>query len=239
MRLKTFPKLIFEKRGRKEPLSLHMQHQLHPYLMAKTALHQETLARLGLLKPLVDYTDGTQSVTESLSLARQKIKVAKPGGSSAAAQLLMNSRMQLADPCEALAQSAESSMNGLEFFSLIRQPQSPDVFAEYTNYEQLRRMRQAYIVHILDQVLAERSVVSWNDKEIQEEEDKEQGTRITLDNVFEIEKENQKEEGKADESDNDAEEGDDRAGMAMTEVIDDSEMVRSTQQQAYQASESR
>ena len=55
MRLKTFPKLIFERRGRKEPLSLQMEHELHPYLMSKTALHSETLARLGLLKPLADY----------------------------------------------------------------------------------------------------------------------------------------------------------------------------------------
>ena len=32
-------------------------------------------------------------------------------------------------------------------------------------------MRQAYIVHILDQVLSERSIVAWNDKAIREEED--------------------------------------------------------------------
>lgn len=82
-------------------------------------------------------------------------------------------------------------MNGFEFFSLIRQPQSPDVFAEYTNYEQLRRMRQAYIVHVLDHVLAERSVIAWNDKAVEEEEDQEEmgAKQVTLDNVFDLAKE--------------------------------------------------
>ena len=80
-------------------------------------------------------------------------------------------------------------MNGLEFFSLIRQAQSPDVFAEYTNFEQLRRMRQAYIVHVLDHVLAERSTIAWNDRAAEEEElAEEHGTKVTLENVFELAK---------------------------------------------------
>ena len=63
-----------------------------------------------------------------------------------------------------LQAASESQVNGQEFFGLIRQKEAPDVFAEYSNYEQLRRMRQAYIVHILDQVLSERSIVSSNDR---------------------------------------------------------------------------
>ena len=43
-----------------------MKHELHPKLLARTALHQETLARLGLLKPLNDYIDGTKYVTDTI-----------------------------------------------------------------------------------------------------------------------------------------------------------------------------
>ena len=50
-------------------------------------------------------------------------------------------------------------------------------------------MRQAYIVHVMDQVLAERSVVAWNDKAVEEEEQDEQGPKVTLDNVFDLAKE--------------------------------------------------
>ena len=51
-------------------------------------------------------------------------------------------------------------------------------------------MRQAYIVHVLDHVLAERSTISWNDRGAEEEElAEEQGnTKVTLENVFELAK---------------------------------------------------
>ena len=52
-------------------------------------------------------------------------------------------------------------------------------------------MRQAYIVHVLDHVLAERSTISWNDRSAEEEElAEEQGgnTKVTLENVFELAK---------------------------------------------------
>ena len=47
---------------------------------------------------------------------------------------------------------------GLEFLSLCRNS-FMDVQAEYENYDQLKRMRQAYIIHILDVLLKERSLV--------------------------------------------------------------------------------
>ena len=59
MRLVTFPKLILERRGRVAPqLNLQLAHELHPYMMSKTALHAETLARLGLMKSKSDYLEG-------------------------------------------------------------------------------------------------------------------------------------------------------------------------------------
>ena len=61
---------------------------------------------------------------------------------------------------------------GLEFFSLCRSSQM-DVWAEYENYDQLKRMRQAYIVHVLDVLLKERTVVAANDRAAKEEEEHE------------------------------------------------------------------
>jgi len=61
----------------------------------------------------------------------------------------MASHSQL-NPQTTLQAVSDTNINGLEFFGLIRQAESPDVLAEYGNYEQLKRMRQAYIVHILD-----------------------------------------------------------------------------------------
>ena len=56
------------------------------------------------------------------------------------------------------ASNTTGAIMGLEFFSLCRNSLM-DVHAEYENYDQLKRMRQAYIVHILDVLLKERSVV--------------------------------------------------------------------------------
>ena len=50
LQLRTFPKVAFQRRGKSGELKVQLRHQLHPMLMSKTALHQETLARLGLLR---------------------------------------------------------------------------------------------------------------------------------------------------------------------------------------------
>ena len=61
-----------------------------------------------------------------------------------------------------------------------------DVTAEYSSFEELKRMRQAYIVHILDTILNERSRVIANDRAIKEEEEAQKGQRVGLDYVFEL-----------------------------------------------------
>ena len=58
---------------------------------------------------------------------------------------------------------------GLEFMGMLKSMK--DVMAEYTNFEELKRMRQAYIVHVLDVILNERSRVVANDRAILQEED--------------------------------------------------------------------
>ena len=89
------------------------------------------------------------------------------------------------------ATSHTGPIAGLEFFSLCRSTHM-DVSAEYENYDQLKRMRQAYIVHVVDILLKERSVVTENDKALKEEEEHEDlmlnGQKVTLDNVFELAK---------------------------------------------------
>ena len=69
-------------------------------------------------------------------------------------------------------------------------------------------MRQAYVVHILDQVLSERTIVAWNDRAIAEEEAEEEaainGQKVTLDNVFDLAKQEAgADSDSADESDSD------------------------------------
>lgn len=55
--------------------------------------------------------------------------------------------------------------------------------AEFTDSEELRRMREGYLVHVLDYVMQDRERVHRNDRLIFEENNKD---RITLDNVFEL-----------------------------------------------------
>jgi hypothetical protein len=62
-----------------------------------------------------------------------------------------------------------------------------DVSASYQDYEELRKMRQAYVVHLLDHVLKERHQVHLNDMAIQREEQPEENA-INVKNVFEIAK---------------------------------------------------
>ena len=104
-------------------------------------------------------------------------------------------------------------------------------------------MRQAYIVHILDQVLSERSIVAWNDKAIREEEDqetaRERGVRITLDNVFDLAEEEANADGSAEDEESEEEEVKKTEGFREMELIDDSDMVKATQQATFKAWESR
>lgn len=60
---------------------------------------------------------------------------------------------------------------------------SKDLRVEYENADELKRFRDAYILHVLDSVIQDRERVHHNDKVIFEENNKD---RITLDNVFEL-----------------------------------------------------
>ncbi len=72
-------------------------------------------------------------------------------------------------------------MLGLEYFSLLRTGMS--IKTEFGNSDELRRYRDAYILHILDYVLQDRERVNFNDKKLYKEYNKD---KITLDNVFEL-----------------------------------------------------
>lgn len=82
--------------------------------MAKTPLHQETLTRLGLCRPLSDYTEA-KYVNDSVTEARQTIR----GSSTTTAKILLASQSAL-NPESQLLTASESPLNGLEFFGLIR-----------------------------------------------------------------------------------------------------------------------
>ena len=45
--------------------TLSLSHQLHPTLLSKTGFHEETLARLGLMKSSKEYMTGTKFISES------------------------------------------------------------------------------------------------------------------------------------------------------------------------------
>ena len=64
-----------------------------------------------------------------------------------------------------LTQAGQSMDCGFEFFSLLRGTHA-DINVEYENYEQLKRLRQGYLVHIMDQALCERAIVAKNDTEL-------------------------------------------------------------------------
>ena len=177
---------------------LHLGHQLHSQLLCKTAFHEETLARIGLTKASGDYTAKTKFITE--------VAANEASGSSGPTM-------------------------GLEFFSLCRSSQM-DVWAEYENYDQLKRMRQAYIVHVLDVLLKERTVVAANDRAVKEEEEHEDlmlnGQKVTLDNVFELAKQ-EEEDAEESESEHDSEDEEAEAELPTmklgAEVIPDGDLV--------------
>ena len=116
--------------------------------------------------------------------------------------------------------------------------------AEYSNYEQLKRMRQAYIVHVLDQVLSERSIVTWNDKLIREEdedeEEREHGPKVTLDNVFELAAKDASDQDEESDNEGGSEDEEVRAkALLEAERIDDAEMVKATDWEVYRTGECR
>lgn len=80
-----------------------MRHELHPTLASKTALHSETLARLGLFKSYEEQTSQTSFVTDTISESRQTIK----GSGLSTAKLLMASQSKL-NPHNTLQVAAES-----------------------------------------------------------------------------------------------------------------------------------
>lgn len=101
----------------------------------------------------------------------------------------------------------------LEFLGMCRT--GKDIRAEYSNSEELKRLRQAYLLHVMDYVCQDRDRVFLNDKAAYEEKNK---NRVTLENVFEIaeKQEGRKAKGEAEsESEEDEnEEGEDELSEA-------------------------
>ena len=88
---------------------------------------------------------------------------------------------------------------GAEFFSLLRS--GLDVRVEFDNSEDLRRYRDSYILHILDYVMQDRERVHFNDIKRFDEYNKD---KVTLDNVFELANNQNKESEDEDELTDDA-----------------------------------
>jgi hypothetical protein len=61
-----------------------------------------------------------------------------------------------------------------------------DVLGSYASYDQLKKMRQAYLLHVLDHVLKERHQVHLNNVAVEREENP--YNEIRLDTVFDIAK---------------------------------------------------
>ena len=78
-------------------------------------------------------------------------------------------------------QQCSARIQALEFYGLLRT--GMDVKVEYSSSEDLKRLRESYIVHLMDYLLQERERVFLNDKKLHEES---QEGKLTLDNVFEI-----------------------------------------------------
>jgi len=79
-----------------------------------------------------------------------------------------------------------------DVLSLLRT--GADSTIEYQDSQDLKQIRFAYITHLIDWLVTERKHVNVNSVKLKKEEDK---NRVTLDNVFEIQKAN---EGKDEES---------------------------------------
>ena len=106
-------------------------------------------------------------------------------------------------------------------FSFMRT--GKDVSLEYTNGDDLKRARMAYVLHAADYILQDRERVFQNDMVLLDERDKD---KVTLDNVFEIAKKTAANEKKAaneegaeddDEDEADEEEGEDEMSSSEEE----------------------
>ena len=73
-----------------------------------------------------------------------------------------------------------------------------DASIEYQDSQDLKQIRFAYITHLIDWLVTERKQVNVNTVKCKKEEDK---NKVTIDNVFEIEK--AKNEGNDEESEED------------------------------------
>ena len=79
-----------------------------------------------------------------------------------------------------LLQKSKKSLP-IELFSLLRT--NRDVTVEYSSGDELRKIRQSYLVHVLDHLIQERERIFINDMKEYEENNK---NKLTLNNVFEI-----------------------------------------------------
>lgn len=76
---------------------------------------------------------------------------------------------------------------GLEFLALCRT--GMDLRVEYENGDELKRLRQAYLLHIADYICQDRDKIFTNDMVALQEKNKD---RVTLSNVFDIAEKNEK-----------------------------------------------
>jgi len=90
----------------------------------------------------------------------------------------------------AISSGGTSKSMGLEFFSMLQTHK--DVRVEYEGSQELKRLRQGYVMHVLDYVIQDRNRVFKNDMKALEERDKD---RVTVRNVFEIASKNGNKKG--------------------------------------------
>lgn len=85
---------------------------------------------------------------------------------------------------------------GLELLSLLQT--GMDVKVDYSNHEELKRLRQAYVFHAVNYVCHDRQRVFENDMKLLQEKNQD---RVTLQNVFELAEGKKEEEEEEEESD--------------------------------------
>lgn len=111
-------------------------------------------------------------------------------------------------------------------FSFMRT--GKDVSLEYTNGDDLKRARMAYVLHAADYILQDRERVFQNDMVLLDERDKD---KVTLDNVFEIAKKTAAATEDAEDNDDD-EEADEEQGeeeMSSSEEEDEQSDVENNE----------
>lgn len=108
-----------------------------------------------------------------------------------------------------------------------------DVKVEYQNQDDLKRLRHAYVLHIMDKICSERDRVFANDMIALEEKEK---GRVTLANVFDIAKANEdedlrvkKQDQTKKENESDEEEGADESGEGEMSEDEEEEELENVQ----------